>query len=72
MPSVTAPFTDALKDRYPNLSDKQRDRLAVAILREMSEAISRGDRIAAFRPQPDGSIDISVFAVVREADDAVL
>jgi hypothetical protein len=65
-----APLTEALRSRYPGLDGSQRGGLAAAILREVADAISGGQHVGYLSPQPDGSVDITLFAVVREQGDA--
>ena len=59
----SADLTGALASRYPHLTGIQRDRLQAAILRELAAAIAQGHGIGVIRPLPDGSFEISRFAV---------
>jgi hypothetical protein len=61
---VSRSLAEALKTRYPHLTDSQRELLEAAFLRELAEAVARGEAIAIIRPLADGSFEISRFAVM--------
>lgn len=60
---MTRPLAEALETRYPYLTGSQRERLEAAFLRELAAAIAQGEGIWIIRPLPDGSFEISRFAV---------
>lgn len=59
------PIGDAIKKRYPHLSQQQAERFAEEIIRQIAAAIQSGKNLA-FVDLVDGDIQIDVISVIDQ------
>lgn len=53
----------AIKRRYPDLSDKEPERLLSIVVDEVGKRIGRGEQIAFLRTNPDGTAELTVLGL---------